>query len=163
MRPLAVELLTQATLRQRVVFDVQELVALPKESHIARFESAPQPFASVERDLNMVREPGLQSHVHPAVLLMIEIQVQMLALGRVAPQLGKALLGTVVGPIRPARFQARPHADQARIDARLLLGSRGQKSEVNGQKRGLTSDLRPLTSGLSALTSVSVCACIHFL
>ncbi len=55
-RPLPVELFTQATLRQGIVLDVQELVALAQEIHTACFQSAPQPFAPIESDLHVVRD-----------------------------------------------------------------------------------------------------------
>ncbi len=119
--PSAIQLLAQEPLRQSVVFDVQELVPLSQKIHTARFKPAAQPFPPIERDLNVVGKPGLKPHVHPAVLLVIQVQVQMLALCRVAMQLRIALLGTVMGAIRPARFQARPHTNQSRFDAGLLL------------------------------------------
>ena len=50
----------------------------------------------------------------------------MLALGRVAPQLGIAFLGAVTGTIRPARFEAGPCSDEARIDPGLFLSFAGE-------------------------------------
>ena len=45
----------------------------------------------------------------------------MLTLRRVTTQLRVALLGAVVGSIRPARLQAGPYPDKARLDASLAL------------------------------------------
>ena len=63
-RPLPVQLPAKHLLPQGVVLDVQEVVAWAQPVHATRLQPAPQPFSPIECNLNGVREPRLNSHVH---------------------------------------------------------------------------------------------------
>ena len=56
---------------------------------------------------------------------MVEVEIEMFALGPFPAQLGKTGFGAVAGLVRTARFGSRPNADETGLDMHLTLAAPG--------------------------------------
>ncbi len=82
-----IELFIKQVLRLLIISDMDKLVAMGLKIYSLTFQLAAQPLATVQADLDMIGEPGLQTYVHESDFAVIKIKIQMLTLSLIILQL----------------------------------------------------------------------------
>ena len=116
--PIGLELLVQELLGPCPILDPEKLVLAPLVLQVFPVHLARQPLASVEADLDLEGEPGLQAHVQPAELGVEVVVIQLRALATLAAHLPETL--RVLPPLKgPARLDTLQHAHESFSDVML--------------------------------------------
>ena len=84
-------MLLKQLLRLLVISDIEKFVSVDKEIYSSSLKSTTQPFAAVETNLNMIREPCLQPYIHKSKFDVIKIKVQMFTLCLIIFKLGEPI------------------------------------------------------------------------
>lgn len=119
--PVGGQLLIEEMLHSFDVVDLKDLVAHPFEADVGLAELTSQPLSAVHGNLDSVWKPGLNPDAHKAVVLVIQIKVQVLAACVDVAEHGCTFGGDQT--VGATSLQARPGTDGADRDSLLMLST----------------------------------------
>jgi hypothetical protein len=115
-RPVGIELIIHQALGQLGIAQPCEAVVRAFEALALAQQLSGKPLPSVDADLNVEREPGLDAGVHEAEPWIEPVVIEMKALARMEPQSAFVTIGRTLVFERHARFDGLEHTDQPLLD-----------------------------------------------